>query len=62
MSQKCFCRCDFAWLMPVGILESVLARFKGKVQYGITLMNWMIAEGYQDARTLKRCINAMEEG
>ncbi|MBR0564626.1 bifunctional aconitate hydratase 2/2-methylisocitrate dehydratase [Azoarcus sp. L1K30] len=27
----------------------------------ITLMKWMIAEGYQDARTLKRRINAMEE-
>ncbi len=27
----------------------------------ITLMKWMIAEGYQDARTLKRRIAAMEE-
>ncbi|MGV0974707.1 MAG: bifunctional aconitate hydratase 2/2-methylisocitrate dehydratase [Azonexus sp.] len=27
----------------------------------ITLMKWMIAEGYQDARTLKRRINAMED-
>jgi aconitate hydratase 2 / 2-methylisocitrate dehydratase len=27
----------------------------------ITLMKWMIAEGYQDARTLKRRIIAMEE-
>ena len=27
----------------------------------ITLMKWMIAEGYQDARTLKRRIKAMEE-
>jgi len=27
----------------------------------ITLMKWMIAEGYADARTLKRRINAMEE-
>ena len=27
----------------------------------ITLMKWMIAEGYQDARTLKRRIVAMEE-
>ena len=26
-----------------------------------TLMKWMIAEGYQDARTLKRRINAMED-
>ncbi|WP_417793507.1 bifunctional aconitate hydratase 2/2-methylisocitrate dehydratase [Terasakiella pusilla] len=27
----------------------------------ITLMKWMIAEGYEDARTLKRRIEAMEE-
>ena len=27
----------------------------------ITLMKWMIAEGYEDARTLKRRINAMED-
>ena len=27
----------------------------------ITLMKWMIAEGYADARTLKRRINAMED-
>jgi aconitase B len=27
----------------------------------VTLMKWMIAEGYQDARTLKRRIAAMEE-
>jgi aconitate hydratase 2/2-methylisocitrate dehydratase len=27
----------------------------------ITLMKWMIAEGYEDARTLKRRIRAMEE-
>ncbi len=27
----------------------------------ITLMKWMIAEGYQDARTLKRRIKAMED-
>jgi aconitate hydratase 2/2-methylisocitrate dehydratase len=27
----------------------------------ITLMKWMIAEGYQDARTLKRRITAMED-
>ena len=27
----------------------------------ITLMKWMIAEGYSDARTLKRRINAMED-
>jgi aconitate hydratase 2 / 2-methylisocitrate dehydratase len=27
----------------------------------ITPMKWMIAEGYQDARTLKRRINAMED-
>ncbi|MDD2743941.1 MAG: bifunctional aconitate hydratase 2/2-methylisocitrate dehydratase [Rhodocyclaceae bacterium] len=27
----------------------------------ITLMKWMIAEGYQDVRTLKRRINAMED-
>ncbi len=27
----------------------------------ITLMKWMIAEGYQDPRTLKRRINAMED-
>ncbi len=27
----------------------------------ITLMKWMIAEGYQDARTLERRINAMED-
>ena len=27
----------------------------------ITLMKWMIAEGYQDARTLKRRIAAMED-
>ena len=27
----------------------------------ITLMKWMIAEGYEDARTLKRRIKAMEE-
>ncbi len=27
----------------------------------ITLMKWMIAEGYQDARTLRRRIKAMEE-
>ncbi|MDY0038287.1 MAG: bifunctional aconitate hydratase 2/2-methylisocitrate dehydratase, partial [Zoogloea oleivorans] len=27
----------------------------------ITLMKWMISEGYEDARTLKRRINAMED-
>jgi aconitate hydratase 2/2-methylisocitrate dehydratase len=27
----------------------------------ITLMKWMIAEGYADARTLKRRIKAMED-
>jgi aconitase B len=27
----------------------------------ITLMKWMIAEGYEDARTLKRRIKAMED-
>ena len=27
----------------------------------ITLMKWMIANGYQDARTLKRRIKAMED-
>ncbi|MXR37834.1 bifunctional aconitate hydratase 2/2-methylisocitrate dehydratase [Craterilacuibacter sinensis] len=31
------------------------------MQSNITLMKWMIAEGYQDARTLERRIQAMEE-
>jgi aconitate hydratase 2/2-methylisocitrate dehydratase len=80
-------------VMPLDMPESVLVRFKGKMQPGvtfelsdasaersaagctvhlnkdpiieymtsnITLMKWMIANGYSDARTLGRRIKAME--
>ncbi|MCK9282797.1 MAG: bifunctional aconitate hydratase 2/2-methylisocitrate dehydratase [Rhodocyclaceae bacterium] len=43
---------------------SVLLNKAPMVEYmrsNITLMKWMIAEGYADARTLKRRIKAMEE-
>jgi len=43
---------------------SVLLNKEPMVEYmrsNITLMKWMIAEGYEDARTLKRRINAMED-
>jgi aconitate hydratase 2/2-methylisocitrate dehydratase len=43
---------------------SVLLNKEPMVEYmrsNITLMKWMIAEGYEDARTLKRRIKAMED-